>query len=298
MTVSASPEHSTVKLPSLRTLLIGTLFAFLWASASTAGKFGLRSAEPLFLFTARFLAAGLLMLGWVLAVKRERMPVTTEWKPLLVFGLFNTTLYLGIFIIALQYVTPGITSLAIALNPVLISIMSARMLGRTVKTSEWVSIAIGCSGVAMAVWPLLQSGHVQLTGVWMLLLCMVTYSYGSVYYRTIDWKLSRVAINAWQVFLGGLLLLPFAVIFHRGNNTFDLTFWLSEVWLVVPVSIVSVQLWLILLKADAVRASMWLFLCPIFGILVSAVLLDEPVSWMTGGGTTLVLLSLYLGQRN
>lgn len=285
-------------LPSIRTLITGTLFAFLWASASTAGKFGLRSAEPLFLFTSRFLAAGLLMLGWVIAVKKERLPLSSEWKPLLVFGLFNTTLYLGIFIIALQFVTPGITSLAIALNPVLISIMSARMLGRKVTANEWISILIGCSGVALAVWPLIDSGHVQLPGIWMLLLCMITYSFGSVYYRTIDWKLSRVAINAWQVFLGGLLLLPFAVIFHEGTNRFDLTFWLSEFWLVIPVSIVSVQLWLILLKADAVRASMWLFLCPIFGILVSAVLLDEPVTWMTAAGTALVLFSLYLGQRS
>ena len=287
-----------MKFPSVRTLFIGTLFAFLWASASTAGKFGLRSAEPLFLFTFRFLVAGLIMLGWVSVVNRERLPLKGEWKPLTVFGLFNTTLYLGIFIIALQYVTPGITSLAIALNPVLISIMSARMLGRKVAPGEWLSIVIGCGGVALATWPLIDSGAVQFRGIWMLSLCMLTYSYGSVYYRTVEWKLSRVAINAWQVFIGGLLLLPFALYFGEGTSRLDLNFWLSELWLILPVSVVSVQLWLILLKADAVRASMWLFLCPIFGILVSAMLLGEPVTWHTVTGTALVLLSLYWGQRS
>ena len=48
---------------SLRFLLSGISFAILWASASVAGKFGLQSAEPLTLFTIRFLMAGGVLLN-------------------------------------------------------------------------------------------------------------------------------------------------------------------------------------------------------------------------------------------
>jgi probable blue pigment (indigoidine) exporter len=93
-------------------------------------------------------------------------------------------------------------------------------------------------------------------------------------------------------------LLPFTLIFEGGATTYDSNFWLSVGWLVIPVSIVAVQLWLFLLKEDAVRASLWLFLCPIFGLSYSTWLLDEPFTWYTFAGTCLVMVSLYVGQRD
>jgi drug/metabolite transporter (DMT)-like permease len=107
-----------------------------------------------------------------------------------------------------------------------------------------------------------------------------------------------MVINGWQVLIAGIVLLPFTLGFEGGASTFDLRFWLSIAWLVVPVSIGAVQLWLYLLKEDPVHASLWLFLCPVFGILYSAILLDEPFTRYTFIGTIVVMLSLYEGQRN
>jgi probable blue pigment (indigoidine) exporter len=109
--------------------------------------------------------------------------------------------------------------------------------------------------------------------------------------------MDRVTINGWQVLIGGLLITPFTFLFHSQPNQFDSRFWFSLLWLVVPVSIVAVQLWLILLKTDAVRASIWLYLCPIFGLLFSAILMDEPLTFYTLVGTVLVLCAVFIGQR-
>ena len=275
----------------------GVLFAVLWSSAGTAGKFGIRSVEPLVLFTIRFLSAGILMLLYSHGLSRDSYPKSSEWKPLLIFGFFNTTLYLGVFIVALQYITAGITALGIAINPLIISVMSSYMLGRKVSKDEWISIVIGITGVVVAAWPLLISEEVLPGGVLMLFICMVAYSFGSVYYGTINWGISRLTINGWQVFFGGLMLIPFAWLMHKGENQFDRLFWISEAWLIFPVSIVSVQLWLVLLKKDAVRASLWLFLCPISGLIISSIFLGEQISSFTIAGTVMVLGSLYLGQR-
>jgi drug/metabolite transporter (DMT)-like permease len=134
-------------------------------------------------------------------------------------------------------------------------------------------------------------------GLLLLALSMLTYSIGAVYYSSVRWVLPRSVINGWQVFLGGLMLLPFTLLFEGGATSYDARFWLSIAWLVLPVSIAAVQLWLYLLKEDAVRASLWLFLCPIFGLSYSTWLLDEPFTLYTIAGTCLVLLSLYVGQR-
>jgi probable blue pigment (indigoidine) exporter len=279
-----------------RFILAGILFSVLWASASVAGKFGILSAEPLTLFTIRFLAAGALLLTFAVVTSRHRWPAGREWFQLTVFGLFNTTLYLGIFIVALKDVAAGITALALALNPLLISILSSLWLKRPISLREWISIIVGIAGVTIATYPLLLIGQATTTGMLLIALSMLTYSIGSVYFSSVTWELSRSVINGWQVFLGGLMLLPFTLIFEGGGTTYDTRFWLSEVWLVIPVSIAAVQLWLYLLKKDAVKASLWLFLCPIFGLTYSTWLLDEPFTWYTLAGTCLVLVSLYVGQ--
>jgi len=87
------------------------------------------------------------------------------------------------------------------------------------------------------------------------------------------------------------------LLFYKGTTHYDGNFWVSLLWLVVPVSILSIQLWLRLLKADAVRASLWLFLCPVFGITFSTILLKEPFSLYTFIGGMLVMGALYIGQR-
>lgn len=274
----------------------GFLFAIFWASASVAGKFGLLSVEPLVLFNIRFLGAGVILLLYTLIAEKARMPKKHEWTALTTFGAFNTTLYLGIFVIALQHSSPGITTLAVALNPLFISVMTALWMKRKVKWVEWLSILIGLTGVFIASYPLLVASEAKPIGLFLLVLSMAAYSAGAVYYASVSWQLSRTAINGWQVFIGGLLLIPVTLLFHSRENHFDKTFWLSLAWLIIPVSIVAVQLWLRLLKTDAIKASLWLYLCPIFGFIYAALLFDEAITGYTMIGTMLVLAALYLGQ--
>jgi probable blue pigment (indigoidine) exporter len=283
---------------NIRFIVTGISFAILWSSASVAGKFGLMSAEPLTLFTVRFLLAGLVLLLVARFTAPRFWPQGKEWWQLTLFGLLNTALYLGIFIIALQEVAAGITALALALNPLMISFFSSVWLKRPVKLREWASILVGMTGVGIATYPLLKSGYATVLGVFLLVLSMVMYSLGAVYYSSVPWKLTRTAINGWQVLIAGVVLLPFTLGFEGGGTTYDLRFWLSTAWLVVPVSIGAVQLWLYLLNEDTVHASLWLFLCPVFGILFSVLLLDEPFTRYTFIGTIVVMLSLYEGQRN
>jgi probable blue pigment (indigoidine) exporter len=170
-----------------RYIFTGIIFSVLWSSASIAGKFGLYSAEPLVLFNIRFLLAGGLLLIYAYGINKSRMPKGEEWKHLTIFGAFNTALYLGIFIIALQYITAGVTALAIALNPLFISLMSSFWSKRRVAFREWISILLGIAGVFVASYPLLNTQDVTTSGLLLLALSMVAYSYGSVYYASVKW---------------------------------------------------------------------------------------------------------------
>jgi drug/metabolite transporter (DMT)-like permease len=282
---------------NLKTIFLGIIFAALWASASAAAKIGLRSVEPLVLFQVRFLVAGIGMLVYSYFIQKDRLPKGKEWKELAIFGLLNVTLYLSFFVLGVKEVAAGIGSLSTATNPLFISVLSAFWLGRNIKFSEWFAVLLGMIGVGIACFPLIQNSYATPVGLLYMFLCMLSYSVGTIYYSNIDWKLTRTAINGWQVFLGGILMLPLTFLMHNSPNNYDLTFLLSEIWLIVPVSIIAVNLWLYLLKVDAVKASFFLFLCPIFGFTYSYFLLNEPITYHTFLGTALVIVGLYVGQR-
>ncbi len=282
---------------NLKTIFIGITFAALWASASAAAKIGLRSVEPLVLFQIRFLVAGVGMLLYSYFIQKDRLPQGIEWKQLAIFGLLNITLYLSFFVLGISEVAAGIGSLSTATNPLFISVLSAVWLGRKIKSGEWLAVLLGMIGVGVACFPLIQHSFATPLGLFYIFLCMLSYSIGTIYYANIDWKLSRTAINGWQVFLGGLLMLPLTVLMHKRPNNYNLTFLLSELWLIIPVSIIAVNLWLYLLKIDAVKASFFLFLCPIFGFTYAYFLLNEPITYHTFLGTALVIVGLWVGQR-
>jgi len=285
----------------MKQLLAGFLFAALWASAAVATKIGIKAADPLVLANVRFLLAGTFMLIFayvVLRRKRYALPKGAEWRQLAIFALLNTTIYLGCFVLAMKEVSAGIGSLSTATSPLFIMLISAVWLKRKLRWYEITGVILGLAGVGLATYPLLQDSHATIRGLAILLTGMISVSVATVYYSRVKWQVPNLVFNGWQVLLGGFMLLPFTVLTARSGAThLTLAFWGAVFWLIVPVSIVALQLWFYLVKLDTVRASFWLFLCPIFGFIYSSLLLHEPITTYTFAGTALVIGGLYLAQR-
>lgn len=281
----------------MKNIVIGITFSILWASASIATKIGLKDTQPFILANVRFAVAGFIMLTYAIISGKKIRVSSKEFLQLCIYGFLNVTLYLGTFVLAMKHLSAGIGSLAIAISPLFITVFSTIFLKKQSKTSIWIGLFLSLFGVLLAAYPLLKISYADEFGLTIILLSMVTYSIGTIYYSSINWKLDRVVINGWQVFLGGLFLTPITYFYFEPNsNNYTLNFWFSMLWLVVPVSILAVNLWLYLLKIDTIKASLWLFLCPIFGFVFSNVLLNEPISWHTFVGTAVVLLGLFVGQ--
>jgi probable blue pigment (indigoidine) exporter len=277
--------------------IIGLVFAMLWASASVATKLGLQSAQPLIIANVRFFIAGALMLTGAHLFRKYRLPERDEWQPLLIYGLLNVTIYLGLYVLSMQELSAGVGSLSVAMNPLMISILSGLWMQRAIKRNEWLGLILGILGVGVVVYPLLTMSYVTTKGLILMVLSLLAYSVGTVYYSSRTWCLPTLAINGWQVLLGGICLLPFTFTMTDFTvNQYDTRFWYSVAWLVF-VSIAAVQMWLYLLKIDTVKAALWLYLCPTFGFVYAKVLMDEPITTFTVVGTLLVIVGLYIGQK-
>ncbi len=278
-----------------RLILIGFVFAVLWASASAATKIALLSAQPFVIAVCRFFIAGLLMLFYAHVIKNHRLPRQQEWRRIMIYGLLNISIYLGLYIIAMQQISAGLGTLAVGINPVIISLMAAFIFKESIGYKTVLSLVLCLAGVLIAAYPLLQTSNASFLGILIIFCSMLAYSAGAIYFSKSNWNgLQLIVINGWQTLLGGVFLLPILLLTYKhSRNNFNFNFWAGTLWLILPVSIGAVQCWLYLLKNNAARASYWLFLCPVFGFLISAYLLNEPLSWFTAAGVALVLIGLY-----
>lgn len=284
----------------MKTILAGLVFAMLWASASVATKFGILSAPPLILANLRFFIAGIVLLiyGYGLSKQKYGWPSREEWKKLSIFGFLNTTAYLGLYVYAMKYTAAGIGSLSTSTNPLLIVLLSSWLMGRKASKAEIWSILIGMTGIGIASYPLIKGSSSSVLGLCILMLSMVTVSFASVYYARVKWKMPNILINGWQVSLGGIFLVPVTLVMSDfAAVQVDDRLIYATLWLSLAVSVIGLICWFYLLKIDTVKASLWLFLCPVFGFFYAWWLLDEAITVYTVVGTLFVISGLYLGQR-
>jgi drug/metabolite transporter (DMT)-like permease len=156
--------------------IIGFPFAALWASASVASKIGLTAAQPFTISFIRFSGAGLLMLVISHVFMQKQLPKGRQWKQLAVYGLLNISLYLGLFIIAIGEVSAGLGSLAVAINPVIITVALTIWDKQKLAFTKITSLLIGIIGVSICSFPLIVASHASVKGLIILFLSMSVYS--------------------------------------------------------------------------------------------------------------------------
>jgi probable blue pigment (indigoidine) exporter len=282
-----------------KNILPGLLFAVLWASGSVAVKLGILSADALLLASVRFILTGLLFIPLLaLATKHRIIPRGVEWKQLTIYGFLNSTLTLGAFFAAQKYVSAGISMLFIAVAPLLIALFSSVFLKRKLSRFEVTGMLLAFTGLIIASNAEVRSAHFSAMGIILLLVYITAYALSSVYFSSIRSGLSNMIFNVWQVFLGGVLLVPFCFVFSQSHiRHYDANLWLCLAWLIFVLSFVANQLWLYMVKIDTVKAAAWLYLTPVFGYLFGYLVLGEKVTIYAVIGTVVVITGLIISKK-
>ncbi|MFE0558560.1 DMT family transporter [Paenibacillus sp. NPDC058910] len=282
---------------NLKGLFIGLLFTVLYSSGAIIMKIGLLSASPLTLATLRFLIAGVLLLVFIYGFRKGKYPLPNkrEWGVLLLLGLLNTSLFVGLGNLALRTISAGIFNLFLPINPFVFALFSLIFMGKNIRANEWMGMAVSAIGLFIATYPSLANSHASLSGILLLVLAMVSMAVGSLVFKKANLQLPNLVINAWQVFIGGIIIMIPALFLESGNPV-NVDAHLVEylIWSVFGLSIFSMGLWFYLLKQDAVKANNWLLLNPVAGYILAAIILGEPLTWYSVVATIVVLFGLYL----
>src|SRR5271169_4252432 len=107
--------------PAGKTLLAFAIIYFVWGSTFLAIRVGVREVPPLILASMRFLVAGLVLYGWMVA-RGERSPSGRQWMSATLLALLIFVFDYGLLFWAEQHVPSGLAAVMLALIPVFIAL--------------------------------------------------------------------------------------------------------------------------------------------------------------------------------
>src|ERR1700683_5123851 len=99
-----------------QTLLAFAIIYFVWGSTFLAIRVGVREVPPFLLASLRFLAAGIVLYGWMLA-RGERSPSLRQWMSASLLALLIFVFDYGLLFWAEQHVPSGIAAVMMATIP-------------------------------------------------------------------------------------------------------------------------------------------------------------------------------------
>lgn len=285
---------TTTALPARRAgkpaLLLPALLAcyVIWGSTYLAIRLALASFPPFFQMGTRFLAAGALLMAWVLWRARSgavRLPTLREWRNALVIGTLMLGGGMGLTASAEQHVGSGLVAAFIAVTPMLVCGWGL-LFGQRPHRLELAGMAVGVAGVLLLVrgasFAASPAALASIAGA------TLAWSLGSVLSTTRLPLAAGPAGFASEMLCGGAVLMALSLAlgeqFVAPPQPLALAAWL---YLVVFGSLIAFSAYLYLLAhASPAVATSYAFVNPVIALALGVSLGGEALSggeWLACG---------------
>lgn len=265
-------------------LALATLCCLLWGSAYPSVKIGyelfdIQTTGAQVLFAGyRFTLAG--VLTWAITsvyFKKIVVPQGTEWGRMVSLGLVQTTLQYIFFYIGLANTT-GVKASIINATATFFAILFAHLILKNEKMTG--ARIFGCVlGMAGVIIIQLKGGTIDssfsLIGDGFLFLVCIASALGAVMTRVFTKKSDAMILTAYQLMIGGVVLIAVGLI--MGGTITQITLpGLLLLGYLSALSAVAFTIWAILLKHNPVGiVAIYGFMIPVFGVILSGIFLGE-----------------------
>ena len=272
------------------TALLAILSCLLWSSAFAGVKIGLQYATPLQFAGTRFFISGLLVLPFALKMNPGYFPIIrSNLKLILLFAFLQTFLQYTLFYTGINMIPSAVAAVVIGSQPLFIALVAHFIMpGDRMTRAKTLIILFGIMGVVLVSLgkdPESLTGKIALLGIIFMLLINVISGFSNVLVASEKGKIPPLVISSASMIIGGASLFLFSLPFEGLQwDPKPLPYYLSLAWLSL-LSAVAISVWITLLKRPGIVVSdlnLWKFLIPVFGAILSWILLPaehpEPVT--------------------
>ncbi|HHC29656.1 MAG TPA: EamA family transporter, partial [Rhodobacterales bacterium] len=147
-----------------RSILMGLAFVLMWSSAFTSARIIVADAPPLTTLSLRFFISGLLGIALAAALGQKISLSRGQWISVVVFGVGQNALYLGLNFVAMQWIEAGLASIIASTMPLIVAFLGWAVFRDNLTPISLGGLALGFAGVGLIMGTRL-SGGVDLTGI-------------------------------------------------------------------------------------------------------------------------------------
>jgi O-acetylserine/cysteine efflux transporter len=283
-------RRSTISVAAVVLLVVA------WGSTFAAVKIGLDSAPPVLFGGLRSVLGGAVMVA--LALARSGRPALREtWPAYAVLTLLNVILFFTLQTLAILELPSGLAAVLIYLQPVLVGVLAAPLLGESLTGSKAVGLLLGFAGIAV-VSAGAFSGHASLLGVGYAVVGALIWALGTIAFKRYADRVDPWWSVAIPFLVGGLVLTAGGAAVEGTSIDWSREFVVAFVFAALVGTALSWSLWFGLVSSgEAGRAASYIFFVPLISLVIGAVFLHESLGPSLLAGAALVILGVYLVNR-
>ncbi|MEM6715779.1 MAG: EamA family transporter [Cyanobacteria bacterium P01_C01_bin.147] len=272
-------------------ILLTVLAPIAWGTTYVVATEFLPPGHPLLVAACRSLPIGIL-----LTIALRRLPQGIWWGRILILGSLNIGIFQALLFVAAYRLPGGVAATAGAIQPLLVVVFAWLVLKE--KPSA-LSIKVAIAGF-VGVGLLVLSPGARLDGIGILAALAGAASMGLGTVLTKRWQppVPVLVFTAWQLVVGGALLLPIALMLEGPFAHLSRTNIQGLIYLGVIGTGLAYLLWfrgIAKLKASAV--SYLGLMSPVMATLIGFFWLQEALTSMQLLGIGIIFTSVLLGQK-
>ena len=244
-------------------VVMGIAFALMWSSAFSAVKLALQDAPPFLLLTLRFLVSGGLAVAIALSIGQRFPGQRRQWLAILVLGLCQNSLYLGLNFKAMTVIPAGLAAIIASSVPLIVALFSRILLRERLSWIGHAGLAIGFAGVLLIMTNRVSAGD----SAFGLVLCVfgaAALASATLIVRGIDLGAGLLMVVGLQMLVGSASLAP-VVYLLEDPTSIRLTGSLITAFIYITIvpGVIATLVWFHLVKrVGATQAAAYHFLNP------------------------------------
>lgn len=283
-----------------KAILMGVAFAMMWSSAFTSARVIVEYAPPLSALALRFFCSGTIGVGIAWALGQSFHLTRRQWTGVLIFGLCQNALYLGLNFIAMQTIDASLAAIIASTMPLLVALAGWLLFGDRIKPLGVLGLTAGVIGVSLIMGARLQ-GNVDIFGLVLCVIGVISLTVATLAVMGASSGGNVLMIVGLQMLVGAAILTIPALAFETFDVTWTWQLVVAFAYTTLVPGLIATLIWFLLVgRIGAVRASTFHFLNPFFGVMVAAVLLGESLGSLDIIGVFIIaggILAVQLSKR-
>src|SRR5580692_11126152 len=257
-----------------------------WGTTYFAIKVAIEGFAPFFLVGTRFVAAGVLLLGWQV-LRGAPMPTPRQWGGAALVGFLLLVIGNGAVSVAEHWVSSGATVALISIMPLPTALWSGAF-GDWPRRAEWIAIALGGAGTAIMLLGRDLQGNI--IGTLLILFGTISWSLGTVLSRRLDIPHGPTGFGAEMLTAGLMGLVISAALGEHWSIPSEPQVWWAWGYLVVFGSLIAFSAYrFVVERVSASLAATYAYVNPPVALAVGWLLGNESFSASIFVGLPVVL---------